>query len=385
MTPAPTGPGSPLIAGAAMSGGDFNDFSDDELGASNLFDFSNSPDTLQTLESLGGTDTKAFLSPQDLTRAPFPDSPNGSYQDSSSESASSKRTTSSTSSKTAMNPVDVLMDDGEIKMEWGNPGFSAFGDDDATFAFGRDHTDSSIDGIYNFADHEDSFLDRTFDFESASSSPEAVNGGGNSVASPQMPMINSHSPNKDATPKRKKSQGHQKAPSQYSVSSAMNALKTTGSREVSPMSNMVMSHDGSPAALFNSPSPNNPVDFSRVINGGLGAQHVWPNKIDVAAQSAPDVLPTPMHFGGQMSQPMSIPQQMSMPTPFNFTGQYALRIMPTPLKSRVETQIPIKMALSPVPPGVTKLHLPAHTISKPKLLAKPTPERSPDMLELYVT
>ncbi|KAJ4261478.1 SPT3 Dosage dependent suppressor of Ty-induced promoter mutations-like protein [Fusarium torreyae] len=383
MTPAPTGPGSPLIAGAAMSGGDFNDFSDDELGASNLFDFSNSPDTLQTLESLGGTDTKAFLSPQDLTRAPFPDSPNGSYQDSSSESASSKRTASSTSSKTAMNPVDVLMDDGEIKMEWGNPGFSAFGDDDATFAFGRDHTDSSIDGIYNFADHDDSFIDRTFDFESASSSPEAANGGGNSVTSPQMPMINSNSPNKDATPKRKKSQGHQKAPSQYSVSSAMNGLKTTGSREVSPMSNMVMSHDGSPAALFNSPSPHNPVDFSRVINGGLGAQHAWPNKIDVAAQSAPDVLP--MHFGGQMGQPMSIPQQMSMATPFNFTGQYSLRIMPTPLKSRVETQIPIKMALSPVPPGVTKLHLPAHTISKPKLLAKPTPEKSPDMLELYVS
>jgi len=59
--------------------------------------------------------------------------------------------------------------------------------------------------------------------------------------------------------------------------------------------------------------------------------------------------------------------------------------MPTPLKSRVETQIPIKMALSPLPPGVTKLHLPGHTISKPKLLARPTPERSPDTLELYVS
>ncbi|KAF5025332.1 hypothetical protein F66182_2590 [Fusarium sp. NRRL 66182] len=385
MTPAPTGPGSPLIAGAAMSGGDFNDFSDDELGASNLFDFSNSPDTLQTLESLGGTDPKAFLSPQELTAAPFPDSPNGSYQDSSSESASSKRTASSTSSKIAMNPPDGLMDDGDIKMGWSNPVFSAFGDDDAAFAFGRDHADASLDGIYNFSSHDDGYLDSAFDFESASSSPEAANGGQNSVPSP-MPMVQSKSPNKDATPRKKKSQGHQKAPSQYSVSSAMNGLKTTASREVSPMSNLVMSHDGSPAALFNSPSPHNPVDFSRVVNGGrLSGQHMWPNKMNVAAQSAPDVLPTPMHFGGQMSQPMPMPQQVPMPAPFNFTGRCELRILPTPLKSRVETQIPIKMALSPVPPGVTKLHLPAHTISKPKLMVKPTPEKSADMLELYVS
>ncbi len=36
-----------------------------------------------------------------------------------------------------------------------------------------------------------------------------------------------------------------------------------------------------------------------------------------------------------------------------------------------------------MPPGVTKLHLPTHTISKPKLLAKPTPEKSADTLELH--
>lgn len=61
----------------------------------------------------------------------------------------------------------------------------------------------------------------------------------------------------------------------------------------------------------------------------------------------------------------------------------SLTIHPTPLKSRVETQIPIKMTLFPMPPGATKLHLPTHTISKPKLLTKPTPSRSPDMLELH--
>lgn len=54
-----------------------------------------------------------------------------------------------------------------------------------------------------------------------------------------------------------------------------------------------------------------------------------------------------------------------------------------PTKSRVETQIPVKLHLSPFPAGVTKLHLPRHTISKPKLYAKPPATKSPDMLELH--
>ena len=55
----------------------------------------------------------------------------------------------------------------------------------------------------------------------------------------------------------------------------------------------------------------------------------------------------------------------------------------TPPKSRVETQIPIKMTLYPMPKGVTKLHLPSHTISKPKLQVKPPPLPSPDTLQLH--
>lgn len=59
-----------------------------------------------------------------------------------------------------------------------------------------------------------------------------------------------------------------------------------------------------------------------------------------------------------------------------------LRIHQRNDKSRVETQIPIKLILHPMPPGVTKLHLPSHTVSKPKQLADPSLSRSPDMLEL---
>lgn len=47
-----------------------------------------------------------------------------------------------------------------------------------------------------------------------------------------------------------------------------------------------------------------------------------------------------------------------------------LYVNPIPAKSRVETQIAIKLTLDPMPAGVTKLHLPTHSISKAKLLAK---------------
>ena len=60
-----------------------------------------------------------------------------------------------------------------------------------------------------------------------------------------------------------------------------------------------------------------------------------------------------------------------------------LHVHRLPPKSRVETQIPIKLTLHPVPPGILKIHLQTHTISKSKLVAKPAPEKSPDMLELH--
>lgn len=61
-----------------------------------------------------------------------------------------------------------------------------------------------------------------------------------------------------------------------------------------------------------------------------------------------------------------------------------LHIHPIPPKTRVETQIPITMTLVPMPPGITRLHLPPRTMAKPKLIAKPPPVPSPDMLELDV-
>ena len=103
------------------------------------------------------------------------------------------------------------------------------------------------------------------------------------------------------------------------------------------------------------------------------------------------------HFSPFPNQPVpAFPDAMSMPDsrPGSIAAQgnvhsfqkqlpSSLHIHPTPQKSRVETQIAIKISLYPVPEGITKLHLPSHTISKPKLLAKPPPTRSVDTLELY--
>lgn len=61
-----------------------------------------------------------------------------------------------------------------------------------------------------------------------------------------------------------------------------------------------------------------------------------------------------------------------------------LKIHPIFPKSRVETQIPVKLTLSPLPTGVTKLHIPVHTVARPRQVAKQTPKRSPEMLELSV-
>ncbi|OAA79541.1 ankyrin repeat protein [Akanthomyces lecanii RCEF 1005] len=384
------GPGSPLIAGVLTTSGEFHDFSDDDLGGSNLFDFSNSPDTLQSLDAISNSkDQDAFLNPQQLAVGPFPDSPNGSSQDSSSESAEpSKRTASSTPAKTpATSAGDASMDDdsSHMNMDWGNADLTHFDDDNNTFSFGAVTGQTGGNGFYGFTEQDDSFMDQSFDFDSASASPDAISTGPVAMASPGMPTIKSASPNKNNKfPAKPKPQAHKKKASTHSVSSSQNGIKRSLSREVSPMSTLVASHNSSPATAFmNSPPTNVKAEFFQMMGQG----GMWPTQAEAQAAATSDGVPSPVPFvPNNVAQARQMAQHIAMfnAAPFNFTG-CELRILPTPLKSRVETQIPIKMTLSPLPPGVTKLHLPAHTISKPKLLAKPTPEPSPDTLVLHVS
>src|SRR3954470_2735911 len=158
----------------------------------------------------------------------------------------------------------------------------------------------------------------------------------------------------------------------------MNGLNTAGSREASPLSAMVTSQESSPSAFFNnSPSPGTGLDFISGTMLNSGQPHtVWPTNYEYPQNG----LPGPQH-----GLPNPAMQRMAHPHGFPMPFKPVLTIHPTPLKSRVETQIPIKLTLFPMPLGINKLHLPTHTIAKPKLLAKPVPEKSPDTLELYTT
>lgn len=94
--------------------------------------------------------------------------------------------------------------------------------------------------------------------------------------------------------------------------------------------------------------------------------------IPSALQTRPCAIPPP--------QPPSHP---ASGVHFSMHLPSTLSVDQIPTKSRVETQIPVKLHLFPFPPAVTKLHLPRHTISKPKLYAKPPTAKSADMLELH--
>ncbi|KAL7812567.1 hypothetical protein V8C26DRAFT_204062 [Trichoderma gracile] len=81
-----------------------------------------------------------------------------------------------------------------------------------------------------------------------------------------------------------------------------------------------------------------------------------------------------------------IPQMPTFDFPaFNYFGEYGVNIQQSALKSRVETQMMVTITMSHLPFGVTKLHLPPHTISKPKHRLRPPPTPSPETLELYVS
>ncbi|KAJ5247256.1 hypothetical protein N7468_002239 [Penicillium chermesinum] len=90
-------------------------------------------------------------------------------------------------------------------------------------------------------------------------------------------------------------------------------------------------------------------------------------------------LPT-SHWGASYGSSTAQPQTDNTPS-----VKPILTVHPTSLKSRVETQIPIRLTLSPLPEGVEKLRLPSHTISKLKFIASPSTEPTPDTLQLYTS
>ncbi|RKF59823.1 putative ankyrin repeat protein [Erysiphe neolycopersici] len=302
------------------------------------------------------------------------ESPTGSYQDSSSESSDYPRKSSSASLTSGLTPGDIMMgDDTELMGGWKN----LLGSEDNIKLQGT--TDGCINPSAvntSFLSNESSF-DQDLSFGSSASSP-SFKTGVIGMESPEISNIKARTPTKQTV--LLNNFKSEKTTSQPVIMPPAKRNVATGSREVSPLSAMISNHD-SPPTFFPSPSPGTTslcnkdyVNYGMFTNSSTIPK--WPMNLEI--------FQNPGFQTAQKNQHINPIMANSRPS-MNFLSQSKLTIHPTPLKSRVETQIPIKMTLFPLPPGVTKLHLPTHTISKPKLLSKPTPERSPDTLELHTS
>ncbi|KUJ09195.1 uncharacterized protein LY89DRAFT_598700 [Mollisia scopiformis] len=383
------------MSGRLDSDPDFEFFDSNLAGAASPGTFLNAEDfatdNSSFLASFGTPNPTNYKSPlpdqgsildsrlQPTLSAPSTASPAGSYRDSSSESSGYKRKSSSDSSRSALTSGDIMMADDTDMNDWKVEDMMS---GDATGFGGFDGTGtinpSTMNTNFEFSDKS---MENDFDFDSAASSPSPFGGiRPVEMESPEMPTIKYDTPRKHSPLLKTKTKNHNKANSQYSVTQSMNGLTTSGSREASPLSAMVTSQESSPTAFFNnSPSPGTAIEFvNGTMLGGVPQNHNWAASLGGFQSHG---LP-PMQ---QNINPQAMPR-MAPPQVFPPMGNHykpILTIHPTPLKSRVETQIPIKMTLFPLPQGISKLHLPTYTISKPKLLCKPTPQRSPDTLELY--
>lgn len=146
------------------------------------------------------------------------------------------------------------------------------------------------------------------------------------------------------------------------------------SREESPNDMVLLeSNDHSPHASYSDGSgnmANNSADpFSTAVpSEALATQ--------LSLQTANQGMPPTSIQSASLS-----PSNSSRPNPGS-KWPCLLTVEPTPDKSRVETQIPIRLTLYGAPKNFTKLHLPSYTISKPKFQCKPTHELAEDTLEL---
>ena len=120
-------------------------------------------------------------------------------------------------------------------------------------------------------------------------------------------------------------------------------------------------------------SPKDLMMPENVVNHRFPPSAVW------SPSHAPAVAPMQTFQQPTMAMPFASPMALNPPNP------PVLYISNFPAKTRVESQHILKYTLDPLPPGITKLHLQPYTMSKPKLMVKPTPERSSDMLEMFAT
>ncbi|KAI0025737.1 hypothetical protein F4780DRAFT_774600 [Xylariomycetidae sp. FL0641] len=279
-------------------------------------------------------------------------------------SSSSSRSNESASPNTSHSSADAMLVDDSFA-QWSKP-------EPSTMTHNPDFMQ------YGSIDHSAIDLSHFIDLDSAPNSPSPPTTCGQS---PDTPMVGNVIPQ---APAAKRLKNHHKAQSQKPLNH-ITRVKKSGSRDMSPASNLAISHDTSPTAAFlPSPSPDVPVNY---FNGpmALNMTSSWPSMRPlppngVLSQGRPVVAHASKQHHGLPAAPAQNPHASSSADKDKLPK---LVIHPTPPKSRVETQIPIKLTIHSLPPQFKRVHLPTHTISKPKLLAKPHHGRAPDMLEVH--
>lgn len=230
--------------------------------------------------------------------------------------------------------------------------------------------DSSMSGLDQDFEDSNQQMASAFDFDTAASTPSGFDAASMVTMKPN-PAINPFKRSATMT-------NFSNIKSSASQMAARQPQFFLGSREASPLSAMLPSTTNHSPWTKNSPSSGLEETFNHItMNGDSPGNATLSPNMQFNANGFPfdnDLSGTPSSFNKDMTSPPS--------TIHSGDGNPHLTIYPTSLKSRVETQIPIKMILFPLPPNVKKLRLPTHTVSKPKFLAKPEVERSPEVYEL---
>ncbi|KAL1862423.1 SPT3 Dosage dependent suppressor of Ty-induced promoter mutations-like protein [Paecilomyces lecythidis] len=308
------------------------------------------------------------------------DTPDNSSRSSSSESPRNHiRTTSVASTNSAMR--DNTASDGRYHSDaWLN---SDFGLKEEPL-FGLDADMPPLDGGFHMdTDLETSnkAMDSAFDFESAASSPSPLK-----MESSSLPKSQKMFKNQLRSPSNPPVHfAHSKMASPGTTSAS--PFFSHSSREASPMTSSMLPNQGrSSFKQWDGRSPSSALEetFGGInMNGGSPLSTTLSPSLNIGSSGLPFGL------SEWPSEQAMAAQNFAQSIPLNPRPEAPMRpiltVHPTSLKSRVETQIPIKMTLYPLPAGVKKLRLPSHTISKPKFLAKPDTERSPEILELHTS
>ena len=288
-------------------------------------------------------------------------SASGSSSSSSESPADHNRNTSATS--TASPPVHD-----SARGAWGS-GINGFSISSNEQMF----EDTSMAGMDQDFEASNQQMATDFDFDTAASTPsgfDMMNKSGN----PKAPLVNQPF----SRPANFATFGKQPATAQLPTGQAQ--FFFAGSRETSPLNAMLPPAQGQSPWNKHSPSSGLEETFNHItMNGDSPGNATFSPNLQFSTATFsfdPESSTTPSTFTKDISSP---------PSTINSEGSPTLTVHPTSLKSRVETQIPIKMTLSTLPPGVKKLRLPRHTVSKPKFLAKPEVARSSEILELYTS